>query len=181
MLGAQGPLLSYLDALSSALSDFILTKDESIELSRWAAELGLSKNDIDEANEIFIKEIVEAAERDNYISPTELELISKVSAALGVVADFYVNKDAQIIETQFRPGLQVCFTGTARDSDGGELTREFLESIAIARGLVPVSSVTKKSCDLLVAADKSSMSGKTRKARDFGINVISVSEFLDRI
>jgi DNA polymerase III subunit epsilon len=181
MYGAQGPLLSYLDALSSALSDFVLTKDESIELARWAAELGLSKNDVDEANEIFIKEIVEVAGRDNYISPKELELISKVSAALGVVVDLDMNLDAQTIETQFRPGLQVCFTGTARDSNGVELTREFLESTAISRGLVPVSSVTKKSCDLLIAADKSSMSGKTKKARDFGINVISVSEFLDRI
>jgi DNA polymerase-3 subunit epsilon len=38
--------------------------------------------------------------------------------------------------------------------------------------------VTKKKCDLVVAADKSSMSGKAKKARDYGISVISVQEFL---
>jgi DNA polymerase-3 subunit epsilon len=46
---------------------------------------------------------------------------------------------------------------------------------------MPVSSVTKKTCDLLVAADKSSLSGKAKKARDYGIPVISVSEYLDSI
>jgi DNA polymerase-3 subunit epsilon len=43
--------------------------------------------------------------------------------------------------------------------------------------LIPTQSVTKKNCDVLVAQDKSSMSGKSKKARDFGIPVISVDDF----
>lgn len=77
--------------------------------------------------------------------------------------------------------MKICFTGTAVGNDGQELSRETLETIAKNAGHMPVSSVTKKTCDLLVAADKSSLSGKAKKARDYGIPVISVSEYLDSI
>lgn len=179
--GVDGPMLSYLDALSSLLSDFKLTQDESSQLKIWAADLGLTKKQIESANSIFIKSIVEAAERDNYISPTERNLINRVSAELGVEIELDSSVNAQEIEVNLASGIKICFTGTARDENGAEITREFLESIAVSRGLVIVSSVTKTSCDLLVASDKSSMSGKAKKARDYGITVISVSEFMERI
>ena len=179
--GVDGPMLSYLDALSSLLSDFKLTQDESSRLKIWAADLGLTKKQIESANSIFIKSIVEAAERDNYISPTERNLINRVSAELGVEIELDSSVNAQEIEVNLASGIKICFTGTARDENGAEITREFLESIAVSRGLVIVSSVTKTSCDLLVASDKSSMSGKAKKARDYGITVISVSEFMERI
>ncbi len=44
-------------------------------------------------------------------------------------------------------------------------------------GMVPVANVSKK-CDLLVAADISSMSGKAKKAQDIGVPVASVEDFL---
>jgi DNA polymerase-3 subunit epsilon len=179
--GAEGPLLSYLDALSSLLSDFKLTKDESSQLKVWAADLGLSKKEIENANSIFIKSIIEAAERDNYISPTERDLIDRISIELGVKIEIDLNSKAQEIEVKLVSGIRVCFTGTARDENGTEITRDYLESIAQSRGFEVVSSVTKTSCDLLVASDKSSMSGKAKKARDYGISVISVSEFMERI
>jgi len=178
--GAEGPLLSYLDALSSLLSDFKLTKDESSQLKIWASDLGLSKKEIETANSIFINSIVEAAERDNYISPTERDLISSISAELGIEIELDQSSNAKETEVSLVSGIRVCFTGTARDEKGDVITREFLESIAQSRGL-EVVSLTKTSCDLLVAADKSSMSGKAKKARDYGITVISVSEFMERI
>jgi DNA polymerase-3 subunit epsilon len=179
--GVDGHMLSYLDALSSLLSDFKLTQDESSQLKIWAADLGLTKKQIESANSIFIKSIVEAAERDNYISPTERNLINRVSAELGVEIELDSSVNTQEIEVNLASGIKICFTGTARDENGAEITREFLESIAVSRGLVIVPSVTKTSCDLLVASDKSSMSGKAKKARDYGITVISVSEFMERI
>jgi NAD-dependent DNA ligase len=45
-------------------------------------------------------------------------------------------------------------------------------------GCQPVASVTKKSCDLLVAADPSSMSGKAQKAHQYGVPIMAVTEFL---
>jgi len=179
--GVEGPLLSYLDALSSLLSDFKLTKDESSQLKIWAADLGLTKKEIDRANSLFVDSIIEAAERDNYISPTERELLNRISSELGVEIEHESPSIDQEIEVRLVAGIRICFTGTARDENGKEITREFLESIAVTRGLEVVSSVTKTSCDLLVASDKSSMSGKAKKARDYGITVISVSEFMERI
>lgn len=48
-------------------------------------------------------------------------------------------------------------------------------------GLHVVSAVTKKPCDVLVAADTSSNLGKATKAHKYGIPVISIEEFVDRI
>jgi NAD-dependent DNA ligase len=77
-------------------------------------------------------------------------------------------------------GTRVCATGTA--TIGGEaIGRDALERLAALAGLVPVSTVTKTSCGLLVAADASSSSGKARKARDYGIPVLSVANFIEQL
>ena len=108
-------------------------------------------------------------------------LLEKAAKTLGLTYEKPVEKDQKNEQFSLKPGMQVCFTGTAIGKNGEELTRETLELYATKKSLIPVSSVTKKTCDLLVAADKSSMSGKTKKARDYGIPVISVAEFLDLI
>jgi DNA polymerase-3 subunit epsilon len=179
--GLTGEMLSYVDALTSVLSDFELTKDELKNLKIWANELGLSENQVNAANAFFVGKIIEAAKRDNYISDLETELIYKVSAILGV--NHFESLESSDLDTvnSLRKGIRICFTGSASDANGDPILREQLEEWAVQFELIPVTSVTKKSCDLLVAADKSSMSGKTKKARDFGINVISVSEFLQLI
>jgi DNA polymerase-3 subunit epsilon len=76
--------------------------------------------------------------------------------------------------------MEICFTGSATDSDGNALERSHLEDLARMRMLKPVKSVTKK-CSILFAADPSSMSGKAKKARDQGVPVGSVSAFLNWI
>ena len=73
--------------------------------------------------------------------------------------------------------MRVCFTGSAI-VEGTPIPRDYLEKTAAQAGMQPVGSVTRKNCDLLVAADSSSRSGKTRKARDYGIPVMTVEEFL---
>jgi hypothetical protein len=76
------------------------------------------------------------------------------------------------------PGFQVCFTGAAVDADGRDLDRDYLEQLATQHGLTPTRSVTAKACDLLVAADPSTQSGKAAKARKFGTPIASVDAFL---
>jgi hypothetical protein len=52
----------------------------------------------------------------------------------------------------------------------------------VARTVLPTYPLgTPANAGSVNAADKSSMSGKTKKARDYGIQVISVAEFLDLI
>jgi DNA polymerase-3 subunit epsilon len=176
-----GPELSYLDALSSVMSDFEITADELNYLKDWAETLGIGTSKQSDLHSAFFNQIVVAAERDNYISEIENILLRKAAKTLGVnyLESSTTNQKSE--EFSLKPGMKVCFTGTAIGKNGEELPRETLESYATKKSLIPVSSVTKKTCDLLVAADKSSMSGKTKKARDYGIPVISVAEFLDLI
>ncbi len=82
--------------------------------------------------------------------------------------------------TSLRKGMRVCFTGEAVVA-GNSISRSFLEETAALSGMQPVGSVTKKGCDLLVAADSSSQSGKARKAHDYGIPVMTVVDFLNKV
>lgn len=172
-----GPELSYLDALSSVMSDFEITLDEMSDLNDWAETLGITSKKQSELHEDFLAQIIRSASRDNYVSVMEETLIEKAAKTLGLTYEKTVEKsNGEVVLYQ---GMRICFTGSAISADGEELTRDILESYAIKSECVPVSTVTKKTCDVLVAADKSSMSGKAKKARDFGIPVISVTEFLE--
>ena len=77
-------------------------------------------------------------------------------------------------------GTRVCFTGSAI-VDGASVSGETMEEVAADAGLEPVSRVTKSACDLLVAADPASSSGKTKAARRRDIPVISTAEFFAQI
>jgi DNA polymerase-3 subunit epsilon len=71
--------------------------------------------------------------------------------------------------------------GAAQDAHGNSVERSELEEIAASHGLQPVAGVTKSNCDLLVAGESASSSGKAKKSRDYGIPVMSVSEFLENL
>jgi hypothetical protein len=75
------------------------------------------------------------------------------------------------------PGARVCFTGTAEDAQGRIVERDEMQRMAAAAGLVPVPSVTKTRCEVLVTAEVGSQSGKARKALEWGKPVFSAAEF----
>jgi len=54
------------------------------------------------------------------------------------------------------------------------------EELATKNGLIPVPSVTKKT-DLLVVADPDTMSGKAKKARDYGTRIIAENVFWKKL
>ena len=170
-------LMSYMDALTSALSDLRLDAMEQTSLREWADALGLSESDVQRAHETYLSEFVSASERDGIITDLEKKQIESLAQALNVT--FNLNeKFTNFPEVKFWPGMKICFTGTALGTDGKELSREHLEKHATERGFLPVDGVTKKGCDLLVAADINSMSSKAKKAKEWGIPIISVSEYL---
>ena len=71
----------------------------------------------------------------------------------------------------------VCFTGTIMSTVQGEvITRAYAKRLAEQAGLVPKTGVSK-GLDLLVIADPDSMSGKAKKARDYGVRIIAEREF----
>lgn len=84
------------------------------------------------------------------------------------------------INTYLTQGIRVCFTGTAY-VDNKIYSREEMESIASNAGLTPVSNVSKTRCDILIAADLATLSGKAKKAREFKKPIFSAAEFLHAV
>lgn len=174
----EGDLLTYVDVLSKAISDLTITKSELKQLSEVYLDLGLKKEDINRINKSFINSILEASLRDGSINKEEEKILKDLSEALKV--DVVLPKTLSISKELLilKPGIRVCFTGTYLDENQKLISKEDLGKIATKFGLVSVDAVTKKECDLLVASDAKSMSGKSKKARNFGIPIISTQEFL---
>ena len=171
-------VIQYLDMLDWVLDDMVITDAERTAMSAIAGELGLDSDQVAQAHENYLRSIVAAAQRDGLITDAENRLMVVVADVLGVETVSIPEVTERSGNTGVREGMRVCFTGTAV-IDGESYGRSDLEAIAASAGLQPVSGVTKIGCDLLVAADPSSMSGKAKKARDWDIPVISVEHFLD--
>jgi DNA polymerase-3 subunit epsilon len=168
--------MSYLNVLDSYLDDLVLTRRERASLAELATIYGINPEGQRRLHTAYVEAMIAAANRDGVITTDEHEWISKIAIAVAV--------DISIVpEVTVSPslgglaGARVCFTGAAMVG-GRAMDRMELESLAAQHGLQPVAGVTKKGCDLLVAADDTSMSGKAKKARDYGIPVVSVVKFL---
>lgn len=131
----------------------------------------------------------QAAADQLLLAATRTRLPDEVSARLrdalrALGADHMAAELAQMpsmthdIDAVLVPGARVCFTGTAVNGDGRVLDRDDMERLAASAGLVPVGSVTKTRCEVLVTAEAGTQSGKARKAQDYGKPVFTVEEFL---
>lgn len=172
----------YIVLLDQALADLKLTSEERAELAEVAEELGLNSEQITRAHREFINSLIDAALNDHIVTESEYDQLCCAAQLLdidvSVVAqrtDGYRSAGHNLTLTE---GMQVCFTGSATGPDGQELPRSELERLARDLGLVPTKNVTAKACDLLIASDPSSRSGKAGKARKFGIPVASVTDFI---
>jgi DNA polymerase-3 subunit epsilon len=171
--------IAYLLLLNMAMQDLIISSEEQSELSNWAEELGVSQEDVKKLHTGYLDSFIQAALRDGVITIQEREMIEKVGAALRLPV--VIPDTAQPIKANsdnLSVGKKVCFTGDAIGFNGEQISRADLEALSAKVGLHPVSDVTKKGCDVLVAADESSMSGKAKKAKEWGIPVISVEKFI---
>jgi DNA polymerase-3 subunit epsilon len=169
----------YLQVLSLALEDLVLSVEERFELDEFANTLALSPEEISNLNSGYMESFIQAALRDGVITSQEREMIDSVADALGLQVP--IPETAQVTNDangEFRGGSRVCFTGEAVGEDGMDIGRSELEALAAKFGLVPVSGVSKKGCDMVIAADISSMSGKAKKAKEYGIPVVAVPTFL---
>lgn len=82
--------------------------------------------------------------------------------------------EPQTEAVEVTPGSTICFTGDGHLSYRGHpLDRKASNALAESLGFVVKSGVSKK-VDRLVAADPHSLSGKARKARDYGIPIIEL-------
>jgi len=171
--------VAYLLLLNMAMDDLVISPEESSELKKWAAELQISEDRLNELHVGYLDSYVQSALRDGLISEVEREILTKIGNALSLVLEI-PDTPTQLSSQDplLSPGSKICFTGTAVTPNGKQIARTELEAMAARVGLFPVPAVTKKGCDILVAADEASMSGKAQKARDWGIHVISVEKFI---
>ena len=162
----------YLDTLDWVLDDGMIDAREHSEMEWLARDLNISEEARMNAHRAYLNCIISAVERDGVISAAEHELMLQIASQLGV-------QDATIPEMTSVRGIdsipddsRVCFTGVANKAQ--------LESIAEHAGFKPVRSVSKKGCDVLIAADVATASSKARIARKWGIPIISAEDFVDR-
>lgn len=178
----RGATLLYLDMLDWAIADLELSGNERQQLGELALDLGMTQEGVHDAHRRYFAELVFAAARDGIITDTEYRLLEQVAEALGIDPSELEGATCawrNSCETvRLSSGMTVCFTGQATYSDGTEMPRQLLCQLAEDMELAPVPSVTKSRCNLVVAADASSLSGKAEKARRYGIPIVDLRDFL---
>jgi len=173
-----GACLDYFDALDWVLDDGVITRDERQFLDEIITASRLTEAQVKAMHESYLNSLVQAVTRDEFVTDDERSLVVKIASVLGIEQFRPPDVSNRPESRAIAAGQRVCFTGSAVAPDGTAITREELECLAASAGLQPVGSVSKKGCDLLVAADTSSLSGKAKKAREYGIPVMSVADFL---
>jgi len=179
----------YLGLLDRVLEDRRVTAEEGDRLYDLAVEMGLSRADAAQAHVQYLGSLIARAWEDGVISEfesrdlaTAARLLSVSDADLHILMKSVAGRPAPTrpsASTQIRDlsGQLVCFTGELRGRLKGQpIDRAFAERIAADHGMIVKSGVSRK-LDLLVAADPDSNSGKAKKAREYGIRIITEATF----
>jgi DNA polymerase-3 subunit epsilon len=175
----------YRGLLWQALEDGRIEEFEENALIDVAEHWGLSFDIIKKIHLDYLLQLSKAIWADCQITEAEKWEIQLSARLLGFkqLSDEQIYKLFQLSENpalakmapasnENMSGKSVCFTGEFGCSVGGQLmTREQSEQIAISKGLIVKSSVTKK-LDMLIVADPNTQSGKAKKARQYGIRII---------
>ncbi|WP_211591411.1 exonuclease domain-containing protein [Microbispora sp. H10836] len=169
---------SYLALLDQVLLDHRISAAEADALVDLATTLGLYRADLDRLHRDYLTAIARAALADGVVSEAERQELDLVATLLhlplGAVDDALTDAagtpGAPTTRFELPPGALVVFTGEMDDG------REAWEQRARQAGYLPHPSVTKK-VSLLVAADPDTLSGKARKARAYGIPIVTPDAF----
>lgn len=181
--------LDYLALLDLCLLDRELSSHEAQALVQLAEDLGIDRSTCVALHERYFADLVAVAWADAVLTEAEIADLITVAQLLGF--------PASAVATAMQPPQTVAVMPVSDDAVAhfmlmvgdivvltGEMQRPRADWHAelTDRGFVPGAGVTKKS-RLVVAADPDSLSGKARKARDYGIPVVSeggLSSLLER-
>lgn len=184
----------YLAMVDRALLDRHISATEADALVAVASELGIDQSTANRLHEGYLRALAQTAWADGVITSEERDDLRFVGVLLGVE----VNKVDAIIAHEQIASQQGAVTAGSTPEFGkfelqngdlvvltGEMSRprHEWEEAAIDCGLVVHPAVTKK-VKVVVAADPDSLSGKARKARQYGIPVVTEDAFgqmLDRV
>lgn len=164
--------LSYLHILDRYLCDGDLTEQESLELRNFARFLDI-EGEVEKLHREYFSNALAAAADDGDVNEIEQDYLARLAQNLNVsMNEFHLPQRNAVDLRSMNPGIRICFTGTTKAQE------ESLYAVCISRGHVPVETVTKKGCDVLVCIDTSTGSRKADTARKYGIHILSVDEFL---
>ncbi len=177
----------YLSLIDRALLDRYLSSREHDALAAKAEELGIDRPAALALHREYLDDLARAALADEIVTGEELDDLRRVAALLSLPLSEVESallgaaiapaleaspETAGAASGKFRlaPGDMVAFTG---DMD---LPREEWMARAAEAGLVPHTGVTKRVA-LVIAADPDSLSGKARKAADYGVPIVTEQAF----
>ena len=171
--------LDYLALLDIALLDRELATHEAQALVQLAEDLGIGRATCAALHERYFDDLVQLAWADMVLTEAEITDLVTVAQLLGLPAAAVATA---MVAPPVAGTVKVAVASPERFAltvgDIVVLTGEMLRPRAdwhaelTQHGYVPGTGVTKKS-RLVVAADPDSLSGKARKARDYGIPVVS--------
>ncbi|MCP4594332.1 MAG: DNA polymerase III subunit epsilon [bacterium] len=186
----------YLALLDAALEDRRISVQEADALLSLAADLGMGREQAVNTHRRYMRDLICVALSDGVLSDTEMRDLDEVRALLGISQDDYFmlfdEADAQVDAAKESrapaapkrlnlTGKTICFTGElAAQIDGRPATREDAIRAAEGRGMVVKTGVTK-ALDYLLAADPDTMSGKAKKARQYGVRIIAEPVFWNMV
>lgn len=172
----------YLDLLDQVLLDLHISETEAEALLAEAQELGLWRQDVNRLHEQYLTELAALALADGVVTQTERGELVHVASLLGLGSSAVEHaleaamneadaRHPRRVRWQLQPDDEVVFTGTMQPDrvEWQEQARQF--------GLRVGDRVTKRT-RLLVAADPDTMSGKAKKARQYGIPIVHPSGYL---
>ncbi|MDN6566922.1 MAG: hypothetical protein L0K65_07715 [Actinomyces sp.] len=179
----------YFSLLDRVLLDRELSQWEQAELLGFARRNGLSRQALEDLHLRYLTQLARAAWADGVLEETEVQDFARTATLLGVPAELgsellsHDRASAQEVRVSgvapadaprpsispsplvLRPGDRVVVTGPRL------LEREEWREQLLHLGLEP-GGICKKA-RLLVAGDPDSLSGKARKAREYGIPIVT--------
>lgn len=173
--------VEYLAMLDRCLIDRHLSEHESRQLVALAGELGIGRESAARLHAEYLEQLSSVAWEDGLLSATEVADLAAVAALLQVPDALLTSALAPRTRASsdaggetssagfvLQPGSTVVLTGDM------SRPRAELEAALESAGFRVAAAVSKK-VSLVVAADPDSLSGKARKARDYGIPVVGES------
>lgn len=193
----SGDATAYLETLDRALADRVISDSEGQDLLDAAREGGLSAAEATKLHRNYLGTLCAAALEDGVLTELERRDLESVARLLGLGRDALEEElqrarpaegqglsptaaSVGVVGKLWREDLRgksVCFTGELLATINGEpVTREHAIVLATAAGMAIATGVTKK-LDYLVVADPNTMSGKAKKARQYGTVILAEPVF----
>jgi DNA polymerase-3 subunit epsilon len=190
--GTRAELDDYFALLDRVLEDRRVTPGETDALFELAENLGISREQAVRAHDQYMRDLIHAALADDMITKHEQEDLEGVRRLLSISGNKFeelfseVRKERET-ESIAKPltgslqdeieGKTICFTGSLRcQIKGAKASRALAQKLAEEKGMIVKKGVTKV-LGFLVAADPDSMSGKAKKASEYGVRIIAEPVF----